>query len=147
MSQSHVFLWEWVFKKPLCIRLGWSRCWLLRLLAVIIVHCVIAALGHWKLKIESVLWSFLANWGWNINPRILIIGKDWPPPELEKMRLSDCDGMEKVDMVISRIRKSRSANNCLQRPDFGLVTEQVVFHLFRHQSVTEQVKTDLFRHH
>ena len=48
--------------------------------------------------------------------------------------------------VILRIRISRSVNNFRKCSDFGLVMEQVVFKLFRHQSVTEQVENHLFRH-
>ena len=48
-------------------------------------------------------------------------------------------------MVILRIRNSRSVNNSLKWSDLGLVMEQVVFNLFRHQSVAEQVENHLFR--
>ena len=41
--------------------------------------------------------------------------------------------MEIVDLVILRIRISRSVNICLERSDFGFVTEQVENHLFRHR--------------
>ena len=54
--------------------------------------------------------------------------------------------MEIEFWVILRIRNSRSVNNSLKWSDFGLVTDQVVFNLFRHQSVTEQVENHLFRH-
>ena len=48
--------------------------------------------------------------------------------------------------VILRIRISRSVNNFRKCSDFGLVTEQLVFNLFCHQSVTEQVENHLLRH-
>ena len=54
--------------------------------------------------------------------------------------------MKIVDLAILRIRNWRSVNNSLKWTDFGLVTEQVVFNLFRHQSVTEQVEKHLFCH-
>ena len=49
-------------------------------------------------------------------------------------------------MVILRIRNSRNVNMFLKWTDLGLVTEEIVLHLFCHQSVTEQVENDLFRH-
>ena len=54
--------------------------------------------------------------------------------------------MENEFWVILRIRISRSVNNFRKCSDLGLVTEQFVFKLFRHQSVTEQVENQLFRH-
>ena len=54
--------------------------------------------------------------------------------------------MEIVDLVILRIRNLRSVNNSLKWSDLGLVTEQVDFDLFRHQSVMEQLENDLFHH-
>ena len=54
--------------------------------------------------------------------------------------------MENEFWVILRIRISRSVNTFRKFSDFGLVTEQVDFNLFRHQSVTEQVENHLFRH-
>ena len=55
--------------------------------------------------------------------------------------------MEMEFWVILRIRNSRSVNNCRKWSDLGLVMEEVVFNLFRHQSVTEQVDFNLFRSH
>ena len=54
--------------------------------------------------------------------------------------------MENEFWVILRIRISRSVNNSRKCSDFGWVTEQFVFKLFRHQSVTEQVENQLFCH-
>ena len=54
--------------------------------------------------------------------------------------------MKILDLVILTIRNSRSVSNSLKWSDFGLVTEQVVFNLFCHQSVMEQVENHLLRH-
>ena len=48
--------------------------------------------------------------------------------------------MEIVDMVILRIRNSRSIINSVKWSDLGMVTKLVVVHMFRHPSVMEEVK-------
>ena len=61
------------------------------------------------------------------------------------MRLSDSDPW-KLRLGHFKDSKFEMCKHFLKWSDFGLVTEQVVFDVFRHQSVTEQVENDLFRH-